>query len=366
MVAKGVPGERVHGIVLAGAYPRSHSALDQLGPRPLLPVAQRALVTYALGWLRDGNLDEATVCANSAARAIRAQLDRDTPIGMRLGYMEDWTPRGTAGCVRDAGVRTGASTFVVVDATAVPVVDLTALLDSHFESSAAMTVVVNTETRAGRNANGALRPGGIYVFDRRVFDHIPDEGFQDIKEKLVPQLYRAGERVVSYTSAESSPRVVNAETYLALNQWVVERSARHGVPQPGFAASGDAFVHDSAGVHPNARLLGPVILGPNVSVGAGATIIGPTTIGAGTTVGRDAVVSRSVLWSQCSIGDGAFVDRSLLADNAAVGARESLFAALKVSRGGRTTEHAAEGRPSGKLSWTPISAALRPRTSWQL
>jgi NDP-sugar pyrophosphorylase family protein len=364
MIRNVVSGARVHGLVLAGAYPRSHSALDQLGPRPLLPVAQRPLVTYALRWMRDAGLDEATVCANSAARAIRGCLARDTPLGMRLDYMEDWTPRGTAGCVRDAGVKTGALTFVVVDGTTVPVIDLPDLLGAHVASGAAMTVVTNSDARPGQSAVGSLRPGGIYVFDRRVFDHIPEDGFQDIKEKLVPKLYHAGERVLSYAAAEVCPRVVNAETYLALNQWVIQRSVRANSPQPGFTVAGDVLQHDSAAVHPTARLLGPVILGPKVSVGADATVIGPATIGAGTTIDSGAVVSRSVLWNRCAIGEGAFVDRSLLADNAVVGARQSLFAAMKVGAVKPEERPARPGQPA--LSWAPITAGLRPRTSWQL
>jgi NDP-sugar pyrophosphorylase family protein len=364
MIRNVVSGARVHGIVLAGAYPRSHSALDQLGPRPLLPVAQRPLVTYALRWMRDAGLDEASVCANSAARAIRGCLARDTPLGMRLDYMEDWTPRGTAGCVRDAGMKTGALTFVVVDGTTVPVIDLPDLLGAHVSSGAAMTVVVSSDARSGPNSPGALRPGGIYVFDRRVFEHIPEDGFQDIKEKLVPRLDQAGERVWSYTAAETCPRVVSAETYLALNQWAIQRSVRDGSPEPGFSVRGEALVHESAGVHASARLLGPVILGPKVSVGPGATVIGPATIGAETRIGEDAVVSRSVLWNRCTIGEGAFVDRSLLADAAVIGNRQSLFAAMKV---GETRPEERPARPGQTgLAWTPITAALRPRTSWQL
>ena len=45
---------RVHGIVLAGAYP-SHGALDQLVPRPLLPVAQQPLISYSLRWMKGGS-----------------------------------------------------------------------------------------------------------------------------------------------------------------------------------------------------------------------------------------------------------------------------------------------------------------------
>jgi mannose-1-phosphate guanylyltransferase len=343
---------RVHGIVLAGVYPGGQCILDRLTPRPLLPVAQQPLVTYALRWMADGGLRGATICANSAARAIRARLD-GSAFGLPLDYLEDWTPRGAAGCVRDAGTRTDATTFVVADGTAVPVVDLAELLEGHRSSGAAITVVV------GADAAGRLRPSGVYVFERRAFDHIAADGFQDIKERLIPRLYEAGEPVSTHMAKEVAPRVVNADTYLALNHWVVERISRYQDTPDGFRNLGETVLHDSATVESTARLLGPVLLGPRVTVQAGATLVGPVTIGAGSTVGEDAVVSRSVIWSECVVAERSFVDRSMLVDRGVVAPGEAVISTLK-TRGGRGEERKA--RRSAGASWAPIVVSLRQAT----
>ena len=221
---------RIHGIILAGAYPDGQCALDQLIPRPLLPVAQQPLITYALRWMRSGGLRRATICTNSAARAIRTHLG-PAAFDMGLDYLEDWSPRGPAGCVGDAGARTDADTFVVADGTAVPVVDIQELLEAHRASEAAITVVV------GADSAGRLRPTGVYVFDRWAFHFIPEEGFQDIKEKLIPRLYAAGENVSTQMAHAVAPRVVNADTYLALNQWAIERAAHQVGSSDGFQVS---------------------------------------------------------------------------------------------------------------------------------
>jgi NDP-sugar pyrophosphorylase family protein len=318
-------------------------------------VAQQPLITYALRWLSDGGLREVTICANSAAREIRTSLN-GSPYGLRLSFLEDWTPRGAAGCVRDAGVGTEARTFVVADATAVPVVDFEGLIEAHRGSGAAMTVVVDADT------NARLRPAGIYVLERRVFDFIAEEGFQDIKEKLIPRLYGAGERVATHMVRTAAPRVLNTETYLALNQWAVERAASLVGSTDGFRVSGGAVVHDSAKVDDTARLLGPVLIGPGVTVRAGATLVGPLTISRGTAVGEGAVVSRSVVWGRCVLGDGSFVDRSMLAEGAQVEPREQVFFAVKMADRRRRAGRVDPRHPVRSL-FEPIASALRPVTS---
>jgi NDP-sugar pyrophosphorylase family protein len=323
---------RVRGVVLAGTYHWSNTAFEDLLPRPLVPVAQAPLVSYALRWLRDGGIARATLCANSASRAVRSYLGGGSRLTMSLEYHEDWTPRGAAGCVRDAASRTDADTLVIADGTAIPAVNIGLLLDDHRSSGAAVTIVVHHDRQA-RTGERPLNPGGIYVFDRRVLDFIPETGFQDVKEALIPKLYKAGERVVIHAGLGVCPRVLNAETYLALNNWMVEQVADNPAPLEHWGAyieTGQLLAHPTAWVAPGARIVGPVLLGPSVHVASGATIVGPTSLGADCHVGEDALISRSVAWRRCRIGAGAIVDGSVLTDDAELPSRTRLYHALKV------------------------------------
>jgi NDP-sugar pyrophosphorylase family protein len=350
--------EPVRGIVLAGAYPRGHSGLDSLCPRPLLPVAERPLISYALCWMKDGGLLAATVCTNVATRKIQAALGGSAGLSMSVDYLEDWIPRGPGGCVRDAGVRTEADTFVVADGTTVPACDLGMVLQAHLASGAAMTVVVHGPAGNGASPSRELQPIGVYVFARRALEHLPEGGFQDIKETLIPRLYRHGEQVQTYRVPALCPRPMNTEGYLALNRWVLERLSRLGSLSPGFRVSGGAILHHSASVAPSARLIGPVVLGRNTSVHARATVVGPACIGPGSVVGRDAVVSRSVLWSACAVQDGGFVDRCVVADYAIVDGAESLFSMLR-NRDPSFEAHGQSRTESRRLPWPLGRAALR-------
>ena len=131
-------------VVLAGTHPWTGSSFERLAPRPLVPVALEPLISYSLRWLLQGGITHATICANGTTRLIEAALGDGDDLGMELSYYLDGTPRGPAGCVRDAGLRTGSQTILVTDGTAIPTVDVADLLASHHASGAAVTALVRS------------------------------------------------------------------------------------------------------------------------------------------------------------------------------------------------------------------------------
>lgn len=281
---------------------------------------------------------------------------------MQIEHLEDWMPRGAAGCVRDAAIRTDAHTFVVVDGTTVPLVDLVGLLETHRTCRAAVTVVAHHEPSPADNGHPALRPSGAYVFDRRVLDHIPDAGFQDIKEGLLPRLYRAGERVVTHLAHGASPRMVSAASYLALNHWMVERVCGAPDPPAEYRLVGEALVHESASIAPDCCLVGPVLVGSSASIEAVATVIGPASVGAGCKLGRGAVVSRSAVWEDCTVGSEALVDRCLLTNGVVVEPHETAVGVMRLAGDGLGSWNVHPSRlgafsPTRTLAWLTRPAA---------
>jgi mannose-1-phosphate guanylyltransferase len=330
------PASDVVAIVLAGSYHSTDSTFLGSLPRPLVPVAQVPVIGYVLRWLRDADVARATICANSGSRAIESCVGDGTNLSMQLDYMEDATPRGPAGCARDAAMNHTADTFLVVDGTVIPDFDLRLLLAAHRASGATVTAVVHDSA----GSNGAKRarsvsPAGIYAFSRDAFDALSPHGFQDIKEHLIPALRRQRQRVMAFHSPQFCPRVLNAETYLAVNHWTIEQIPTHPniLERWGsFAVTGEVASHATANVHSTARIVGPVILGEGVSIGANAVIVGPTSIGPRTQVGAGALVCRSVLWNASDVGEGAFVDASVIGDGYVIPAHSAIHGEVKMNR----------------------------------
>jgi len=323
------------GVVLVGVHAWSSDVLEKVICRPLLPIAGRPLIFYVLDWLRRGGIREVHVCGNSDTKVLRRALGDGARLGVSLEYWEDLMPRGPAGCARDATAGKPADVFVLVEGTTIPQTDLSALLEGHLRSQAALTLVASKPRGSPGSHNGALAPSGIYVFSPRALKTVPPTGYQDIKEGLIPNLYARGERVLTHVAhVRSIPRVSGAGSYLAANMWVVEEMLRAGSLPEEFTALNGAWVHRSALVDETARLVGPVIVGPDCEIGANAVIVGPTTMGAGCKVGRRALVSRSVLWDGCQVGASAFLDHCVLTDRAAVEAETTARSTLCVPSGG--------------------------------
>lgn len=320
------PVKQATGIVLAGTYRWGGTSFESTMRGPMMPVALAPLVSYPIAWLRDQGVRSVILCANSWTPSARASFGDGAGLGVRLDYYEDASPRGAAGCVRDAIAGARGETFVVVEGAIVPAVDLGALLETHRRSGAAMTIVAEIDRRRGSLGRTRLpSPGGIHVFERRALDLVPGGGFQDIKEGLIERLYRSGAPVATYEVQGLSPRIIDRPSYLAVNRWLTERlvaepAARH---LDGYVRRGDALCHPTARVDERARVIGPVLVGAHADIERDAVIVGPSAVGHGCRIGRAALLTRSVLWNDCTVGAGVTADDVVLAEGASLTARST-------------------------------------------
>ena len=316
--------KEIRGIILAGVHRWDESGIDEMLPRALMPVAHVPLICHVLGWLRDAGITCMTLCANSDSRQMRDTLADGSALNLDLEYFEDWTPRGPAGCIRDAAEVSDAERFVVVDATIWPRYDLGAILCDHLQSGAEMTIATVRDFSYPAH-KVRLGPVGVYILERSILAHIPATGYQDVKEVLLPQLHAECRRVHTYTLPMACLRLVDADSYLSLNALAVEWLSHNGQDLAGYRRIGQSLVHESARLASTSELIGPVLIGPGTTVAAGVTLIGPTVIGAECVIGRGAAICQSVLWDRCEVGPRAGVNQCLLSDEVAIEPGEALY-----------------------------------------
>ena len=313
----GSPDDGVCGVILAGTYPWTNSRFDRLLARPLLPVAHRPLIAYALSSLRRAGVTRVAVCGNRNTHALEDWLAQRQPDDAELSYLQDPMPRGSGGCVLDVAGMDDSRTLLITDGTSLSNLDLRVVLERHHQSGAGATVVVYS----GHRATGEHRahiPVGVYVFEARTLRSIPRKGFRDIKEHLIPALVSQGEKVLTYESAHAPLRVWNEESYLRANEYAMASMSDCTHLPAGYERRGDVLVHADASVSDDVVMAGPIVIAPGAVVQPGVVVIGPTSIGVDVMVEPRALISRSAVWRRSTIRSGAVVDRAVIADDSVV------------------------------------------------
>jgi len=309
---------QVEGIILAGVHTWGYSALDRFVCWPIVPIAGQPLILHTIKWLASAGIRTTSICANSDTLTVSRALRERGESNVNLHYYEDRMPRGPAGCIRDVIGERDASLYVVADGSVFPQVDLEALLSTHEESGAVVTVAA-VSNGGGSLSYQKLSPAGVYVFSREVNEFIRRTGYQDVKERLIPRLHAEGLSVATHLVDYCPlPRVRCAASYLTVSKWVTESLSRHDGLPAEYEVKEGSRVHRTAQVDPTAKLIGPVLIDADCVVEAGAVVVGPTAIGRGTRVGRGSVVSRSAVWSFCRLGARVIVDDCVVVDQVCI------------------------------------------------
>jgi len=81
-------------VVLAGVHDWGSCPLHRATVRPLVPIANRPLIDYALSAQESVGARHAVICANGSGAAVRSVIGDCTASGMSIDYYEDPMPRG--------------------------------------------------------------------------------------------------------------------------------------------------------------------------------------------------------------------------------------------------------------------------------
>ena len=324
-------------VILAGGQDIGKCPLSLVRPRPLFPVPSGVLLQNVLHVLGSADVDEAIICANGKTHILREHFGANPGGCVGLDYHEDKLPRGAAGCLRDVADSLKHGTFIVIEGGLFIEGGINELLAEHRRSGNALTIgaVPAGNWQAG-NGNEPLHrrlsPVGIYVVEPDVLPHIPDRGFYDIKEQLVPELLKrkVGVRAARFTGLHR--RMANAGSYSLFVQEMLAGAFGEGHFAGYREAAPHVWIAPDASVDPSASIVGPAVIGPNAVVERNVTILGPSLISESAAVGGQSVVVSSILWSHASIGSAASIEQSIVTDDFCVPARSRLENCIAVDR----------------------------------
>ncbi|MGB8225645.1 MAG: NDP-sugar synthase, partial [Sedimentisphaerales bacterium] len=192
--------QNVIGIILAGERDFGRYPLASRLSTALWPIFDRPAIEHLLFRLSEYGVKQTIICSNSDDTAMRKAIEGNSYPNMELKFSESSLPAGTAGSIRQAVNGEKNSLLLVFPASMVNVPDIETLIEAHYRGQCELTVVLNP---ADENSRPNGESAGIYVCEPTILEHIPVEGYYDIKESLIPAMLRVGKNI--YAARLSMP-----------------------------------------------------------------------------------------------------------------------------------------------------------------
>jgi exosortase len=316
-------------VILAGGCDFGRSELTASLPTALWPVAGKPALERLLDSLAEQGMAEAVVCSNgqssmlaeSHVPPLSCQSKKAGP--MKVEFRDETLPVGTAGAIRDAARGDKESVFFIFPAAIVCPPKIEVLLSAHRQGESNLTVMFNPgcgPTPRGESDQAVGDACGIYVCSGSVLEHIPKAGYCDIKEGLIPEMLRAGKTVHAAVLPNHAGNFRDRREYLDAIGDCLQKGALPETDLKNCERKGsqNVWIGADVRVHSTARICEPVIIMDGVSVADGAVIIGPAVLGRNVSVGKDAVVAGSVIWDGAHLGPNCRVQRCLIGRGAVV------------------------------------------------
>ncbi len=305
-------------VVLVGGEGTRLRPLTETSPKPLLPLVDRAILDHVLDHLVAHGIHEVIMSSPYLERTFHPFIEarRGDPA---LTWVTEREPLGTGGAIVHVLDRLDDEPFVALNGDILTDLDLTAMIASHRESGAVVTIALHDVDDArpfgliATDAGGRITafrekpadpvPGGInagtYVLDPGTLRAWRPGAATSIERQIFPTLIEAGAKLVGFRSDSYWLDLGTPERYLQAHFDLLAGTVRgisYDAPWLGEGAEVDLRAH----------------LGRWVVVGAGAG------------VGPEAQVDDSVLMPLASVGAGARVLRSILGPGAVAGAGATL------------------------------------------
>jgi mannose-1-phosphate guanylyltransferase len=318
-------------IVLVGGEGTRLRPLTERVPKPALTLVDRPFLAYMIEWLAGHGVTEVVLACGFLPDVLRAALsDEEERAGVRIRYVAEPEPLGTAGAIRFAADALGDDLderFLALNGDVLTDLDLSALLRAHEDWSAAATIGLHpvddssafglvTSDDAGAvleflEKTGESVPGeinaGMYVLQRSVLDLIAPGENVSIERDVFPRLVGNGLHGLlldGYWVDIGTPERYRQASWDILEARVetrVEPTSEGILIDPGAHVDGTATI-------------GPwAVIGPGCQVGPGAQILGSVVLD-DCTVGENARVVDSILSPRAEVPPGAVIEGAVAAE----------------------------------------------------
>ena len=329
-------------VILAGGKGTRLRPLTLHTPKPVMPLVGQPFLAYQLGLLRDAGIHDVVLSLSYQPHKIEDVFGDGSRQSMRIRYVVEPQPLGTAGAYKNARDVIDSRT-VVFNGDILTNIDLNEVIASHKERGAMVTIVltpvenprayglVETEDD-GRVLRFLEKPkgddittntinAGIYVIEPEVLKHIPADEVFSFEYDLFPALLEKGVPVFGFVSERYWIDIGTPRRYLTANLDLLAGKlpdAPFAPRERGERVDDRAAVDEVSWVDPSATVkAGAQIVNSVVEANCVVeekAIVENCVLRRSTRVGQSAAVRETIAGMSCHIGRFADVRRVALGD----------------------------------------------------
>jgi mannose-1-phosphate guanylyltransferase len=339
----------VQAVILVGGEGTRLRPLTSTVPKPVVPLVDRPFMAYMLEWLVEHGVEDVVMLMGYLSTAVRNVLGDGSAYGLRIRYVEEPDPRGTAGALKFAESLL-EERFIMLNGDVLTDMDLTAQIARHEETGAKGTlglVPVEDPTAYGlvrTHSDGRVKgflekppadqidtnliSAGAYVLERSIVDLIEPDRNVSIEREIWPLLVGDGLYGFAHQGAYWLD-IGTPDRYLQGTFDIIEGHVRTQVSQ----RLGDGYLAVAADVVQNGRIAPPAVVERGCRIGAGAHVGSLVVLGDGVTVGERAIVERAVVMQGAQIGEDCVLRDCVVAAGARIGARTHITGGAVLGEG---------------------------------
>jgi mannose-1-phosphate guanylyltransferase len=304
-------------VILVGGEGTRLRPLTSTVPKPVVPLVDRPFITYMLEWLGAHGIEDVIMSCGFLATSVRNVLGDGSAMGLRLRFVEEPEPRGTAGALKFAEPMLDER-FVMLNGDVLTDLDITAQIEQHERTGARGTLALVpvedptayglvrlnddrsvkefVEKPSSDEIDTNLISAGAYVLERDVLELIPADRNVSIEREVWPAL--VGNGLYGCPSDGYWLDIGTPARYLKGTFDIIEGHVATAVRE----RLGDNYLWVAPDAEIEGRAIPPAVIETGCRVAPEASVGSLVVLGQHVTVDEGATVERSVVLNGAHIG----------------------------------------------------------------
>lgn len=284
-------------MVMAAGVGSRLDPLTQKVPKPLVPVLNKPVMDILLEKLKDFGVEKVIANTHYLAEDIRKRYSENSPVDIQFNSIYEETLSGTAGGVKKCEFFfKDEEDFIVVSADGLHDADLEKIVKSHKESGCIATMAIVAVDHEEVPKYGVVVPSkehtvcefqekpplelaksnyintGIYVFNKRIFDFIPEGQMYDFAKNVFPALLEAGENINVYRIYCYWSDIGTIDQYIQSNWDALNRKVMIKDPNIMRKFGSVYTIGQDCTIDESVKFLNNVVIGNNCKIGKNVSL----------------------------------------------------------------------------------------------